>query len=112
MSKAIYCLKTFILRQEYKLNNREYNSVREICIFIILCYVKTWFNAPNACFAPRHNLQFLRDLYDYKTIDEKLSEVTQKNVSIIYGNLSPESVGFLIFDGEISDDIKMKYQVL
>jgi len=95
MSKAIYCLKIFILRQKYKLNKRENNSVRDICIFNVRCYVKTWFNAPNACFAPRQDLQFLRDFYDYKTIDEKLSEVTQKNVSIIYGNLSPVSWIFI-----------------
>lgn len=109
MSKAIYCLKIFILRHEYKLNKREYNSVRDICIFIVRCYVKAWFNAPNACFAPRQDLQFLRDIYDYKTIDENLSEVTQKKFINHLWYLSPESVRFAFFDFfEISDDTKIK----
>lgn len=108
MSKAIYCLKIFLLRQEYKLNKREYDSVRDICIFIVRCYVKAWFNAPNACFTPRQDFKFLRDLYDYKTIDKKLSEVTQKKCIDHLWYLSPELVGFAFFDDEISDDTKIK----
>lgn len=108
MSKAIYCLKIFIFRQEYKLNKREYDSISDICIFIVRCYVRAWFNAPNACFAPRQDLQFLHDLYAYKTIDEKLSEVTQKKFINHLWYLSPESVGFAFFDDEISDDTKIK----
>jgi len=58
MSKAIYCLKVFIFRQEFKLSKREYDSVGDISIFIIRCYIRVWFNAPNACFAQRQDLQF------------------------------------------------------
>jgi len=97
-------LKIFILRQEFKLNKREYDSVRDIYIFIVRCYVKAWLNASNACVAPRQDLQFLRDLYAYKTIDEKLSEVRQKKFINHQWHLSPESVGFAFFDTEISDN--------
>lgn len=108
MSKAIYCLKIFIFRQEYKLNKREYDSVAEICVFIVRCYVRPWFNAPNACFAPRQVLQFLLDLYAYKAIDQKLSEVTFKKYINHLWYLSPETIGFAFFDGNISDDSKIK----
>jgi len=50
----------------------------------------------------------LRNLYAYKTIDEKLSEVPQKQFINHQWYLSPESVGFAFFDSEISDDTKIK----
>jgi hypothetical protein len=50
----------------------------------------------------------LRDLYDYKTIDENLSEVTLKKIINHLWYLSPESVGFAFFDDEISDNTKIK----
>ncbi|XP_044584699.1 uncharacterized protein LOC123265119 [Cotesia glomerata] len=33
MSKAIYCLKIFIFREEFKLTTYEINSLREICVY-------------------------------------------------------------------------------
>jgi len=108
MSKAIYCLKIFLFRQEYKLNKREYDSVADICIFIIRCYVKAWFNTPNACFAPRQDLQLLRDLYSYRTINEKLFEVTLKKFINHLWYLAPEAIGLAFFDDNISYDSKIK----
>ena len=108
MSKALYYLKVFIFRQEFNLNKREYQSIIDTCIFIVRLYVKTWFNAPKAYFAPRQDLQFLRDLYEYRKVNEKISEVTLKKFVNHLWYLTSETVALAFFDDGISDDTKNK----
>lgn len=40
--KAIYCLKIFMFKQQYKLIPREESAIKEICCFIITCYAEQW----------------------------------------------------------------------
>jgi len=80
-----------------------------IFVFLLfIVYFIEWFNAPNDCFAPPQDLKCLRDLYAYKTIDEKLSDITQKKCINHLWYLSPVSVGFAFFDSEVSDNTKIK----
>lgn len=58
MSRAIYCLKMFLFRNEFHLTPTETKSVTELCIFIVLIYVKAWFTAPLAAASPDHDLRF------------------------------------------------------
>ncbi|XP_050524154.1 uncharacterized protein LOC126895887 [Daktulosphaira vitifoliae] len=40
MSKALYTLKIFIFREEFKLTQKKYNSISRICIFLVNLYIK------------------------------------------------------------------------
>lgn len=80
MSKAVYCSKIFLFRNQCSMSLGETILIREICIFIVMLYVEAWFTAPKAVAAPNHDLEFLKKLYRYKEIDKRISDVTVKKI--------------------------------
>lgn len=43
MSKAIFCLKMFMFRDQFYLSSREIKSLRQVCIFVILFHIEAWY---------------------------------------------------------------------
>ncbi|GBP27014.1 hypothetical protein EVAR_11247_1 [Eumeta japonica] len=74
MAKAIYCLKIFLFRHQFKLSKREETAIKEICVFTVSIYVKYWYQAPSACAAPRNDLQLLKDLVSFQNINKAMSQ--------------------------------------
>ncbi|KAJ8417821.1 hypothetical protein AAFF_G00226640 [Aldrovandia affinis] len=62
MSKAIYALKVWMFRSQFKLTAREEKGLQQI---VSRLYAKAWTLAPEAAAAPRHDLQLLKDLTTY-----------------------------------------------
>lgn len=108
MAKAIYSLKIYLFREEFSLTAREERALSEICLFIVLIYVEAWFLAPRAPQAPNRDLQFLKKLEDYKSIDEEISEVTLKKFKNHLWYLNPETSAMAFFDEQLSLDVKKK----
>lgn len=106
MAKAIYCLKIYLFRDEFKLTAREEKAISEICTFIIIVYIKAWYTAAQAPQAPNYDLQFIKKLVDYKSIDPKISEVCLQKFGNHLWYLNPETVAMAFFDEELSDEIK------
>lgn len=111
MSKAIYVLKMFLFRKQLKLKSKVEKSLSEICIFIVLIYVRAWFTCPLAPAAPNHDLQFIKKLQDYKLIDSNLSQVSLKKFKNHLWYLNAESAAMAFFDEELSDDVKRRMVV-
>lgn len=108
MAKAIYCLKIFLFREHFELNDLELNGIRYICIFIVSLYVKAWFGSVRAVEAPNNDLNFLKAAIDYKSID---SDVSQKVLAKFCGHLwylSGEAVALSLFDEKLSIETKRK----
>lgn len=101
MAKAIYCLKIYLLRDQFQLTARELNGIRDICQFIVRLYVKAWFLAPLAALAPNHDLNFLIALRNYETIDKDISRVGLKKMCSHLWYLTKETVGLSFFDENI-----------
>ncbi|XP_050521710.1 uncharacterized protein LOC126894618 [Daktulosphaira vitifoliae] len=108
MAKALYCLKIFIFRKQFNLTQKEGMSISSICIFIIRLYVRAWFNAPLASNAPYQDLNFLKDLVNYQSIDKNISEVTVKKMCGHLWYLSPENTVLSLFDTNVPFDTKKK----
>lgn len=108
MAKAIYSLKIYIFRQEFKLTRTEEQSLADICIFIVKVYVKAWFTVPYAARAPGHDLQFLKDLYEYKSIDPAVSQVAFTKFANHLWYLTPELSATAFFDDSVSTEMKKK----
>lgn len=104
MSKAIYCLKIYLFRQQFKLTQREEKALKRICCFIIKCYAKAWFSAPNAIEAPLNDINFLKKLVAYKTDDKVVAEIAIHKFINHLWYLSDECAAFSIFDERISDE--------
>lgn len=106
MSKAIYCLKIFIFKDQFSMSEEELTSIRSICLFILNLYVKMWFQAPNAITAPNDDFKFIQQVINYKQIDEGISEkVLGKYLNHLW-YLSAEQVCFGLFDRNVSNETK------
>ena len=74
MAKALYCLKIFSFRKQFKITKHEDNALKRICCFIIICYVVSWFSTSNAVTAPMNDITFLKKLEIYKKDDKEVVE--------------------------------------
>ncbi|KAK7572169.1 hypothetical protein V9T40_012805 [Parthenolecanium corni] len=110
MAKAIYCLKIFMLRSQFKLTKNEETSLCEICCFILECYIESWFQATETIHAPLNDVIFLRRIQNYQMKNKKVADVAIKKFSNHLWYLGSECVGVALFDERISSSIKREMQ--
>ena len=103
MAKGIYCLKIYLVRQQFKLTRREENSLRKICCFVVSCYIKVWFSATEAIEAPLNDIYFLKTLIAYKMHDIEIADVALKKFLNHLWYLSGECVALSIFDPRLTN---------
>ncbi|KAL4104535.1 hypothetical protein QTP88_019830 [Uroleucon formosanum] len=108
MAKAIYSLKIYLFREQFRLTVKEETALRNICIFIIRLYIKSWFDAPSAIKAPFQDLTFIKNLLNYIAIDKDTSQIAIKKFCSHLWYLSAELCGFAFFDEAVSIDTKRK----
>lgn len=108
MAKAIFPLKMYPFRDCFKLTAREEGSIREICIFIVLNYVKAWFTASVAPKAPHHDLEFIKMLNNFQDVDPQISQTTLKKFMGHSWYLSPELIALSFFDESLPVNLKRK----
>ena len=108
VAKAIYSLKIFLFRTEFRLTDTEKKSLIQITSFIVKCHVKYWIYIPEPISAPLMDIQFLRELEKYKEVDRTIAEVAiGKFVNNLF-YLTEECITFAIFDDSIIEDTKVK----
>lgn len=108
MAKAIYCLKLFIFRDQFKLTKKEHKAITEICVFVVTIYVRCWFQAPLATSAPMNDMWLLKSLKKFENINKVMSK---KALTKFLGHLwylSEELVSLAFFDDEVSLESKQK----
>ena len=60
MAKALYALKIYLFRDQFRLTSHETRRGRDICVFIVRLYVSAWFTAPDAIAAPYQIFSFCK----------------------------------------------------
>lgn len=100
MARALYSLKIFLFRNQYKLNEIEKKRLAEICVFIIHVYVKAWLNCTSAIKAPYQDFLFAQKLEIYD--DEQISTVALKKFQNNLWYLYDETVALAFFDDSVS----------
>ena len=106
MAKALYTLKIWIFRGQFKLTKREEQGIREICIFVSCVYVKAWFTAPLAVSAPNNDLCFLQRLVRFQSQNPATSKVASNKFAGHLWYVSEELVSLAIFGSELSTESK------
>lgn len=106
MSRAIYCLKIYIFRNQYFLSSSEKNAIRDICIFIVRFYLKAWFNCTAAARAPANDLYFIKCLKLYENEHSKISKAVLTKISNHLWYLTEETAALAFFDDTLSNEIK------
>lgn len=108
MSKSIYSLKIFLLRDEFPLTEEELNCLRDVCIFIVKIYIKAWFGCTNAIAAPSQDINFIKNSVDYCETDPMISAAILKKISNHLWYMSEEIVALAFFDINVSHYEKRK----
>ena len=109
MAPAIYSLKIWLHQDNFPdLRKKETEALTDICLFIVLVYVRVWFEAPIAARAPALALRFLNSLKMFATINEKVSECGLKKLSKHLWYLNGENVALSLFDSSVSVEDKKK----
>lgn len=106
MSKAIYSFKIFMFQNQFQCQAKEINAFRDICIFLINIYVRTWFRAPFAIEAPLNDYNLLKSLVKYP--DSDISRVTINKLCGHLWYIAPETMALAFFDSRIPKDTKLK----
>jgi hypothetical protein len=104
MAKALYSLKIWLFRGQFKLTAREEKGLHDVCMFVVLLYVSAWFTAPYAASSPRNDLRFLKQLCTYN--NQAIAKVASHKFAGHLWYLSEELVGLAFFDTDISVEIK------
>lgn len=108
MAKALYCLKIFLFRKQFKIPEKEMRGLGAICVFIIRFYLKLWFQSTKPQSAARLDLQFIQDMIRYIKVDPVMSRKILQKFSNHLWYLSEEAVGMAFFDASISVATKKK----
>ena len=108
MAKAIYSLKIWLYRHQFKLTSRKEFGLKNICMFVVSVYVKAWFLSTSAPKAPSQDLKFLKQLEEYKTRNEEVSRVSVKKFLGHLWYLSEELVALAFFDQTLPFNTKEK----
>lgn len=106
MSRAIYCLKIYIFRNQFPLSSFEKNGIRDICVFIVRFYLKAWFSCTVPVRAPANDLNFIQCLKLYESEHPKISKAAIKKISNHLWYLSEETAALAFFDETLSNEIK------
>lgn len=104
MAKAIYTMKIFIFRHQFRLTQREDEAIRKLVTFLLRIYIKNWISAPKAAWAPMNDLKLCQELSTYDDVDIK-SACTSKIASHLW-YLSEDLIGLSIFDERVSETEK------
>lgn len=108
MSKAIYSLKIFMFRNQFHLSPREIKSLRQVCIFIIIFYIKAWYTSTSAILAPNNDLEFLKKLISYDKVDSAVSKKACDKISDHLWYLNEELTVISLFDTNVPVEVKIK----
>jgi len=108
MAKAIYSLKLYIFKDQFKLNSKEEKALKDICCFIVICYVQAWVSSPNAIEVRLNDILFLKKLEEYKVHNQRVADVALKKIINHLWYLNPECVTFSIFDDRVDNSTKHK----
>lgn len=91
---------------EIESENRILNNFLSICIWIVKVYVEFWFRSTNPVLAPSNDLKMLKQLKDYKKIDQEISDVALKKFSRHLWYLSETNILLALFDSKVDFDMK------
>ncbi|GBN83000.1 hypothetical protein AVEN_188276-1 [Araneus ventricosus] len=80
----------------------EVNGRKNICLFLVTVYVKSWLESSSAIGAPLNDLMFLKKLKKYENINQGISSIALKKFCNHLWYLNEESSILAIFDKNVN----------
>jgi len=99
MARLIYALKIFVFRDVFSLTARELKGIKELCVFGVKHYVKSWFCCRLPTAAPKSDLELLKSL---AAADDRAAKGALKKLSNHLWYLNEELVALAFFDTAVT----------
>ncbi|KAK3917640.1 putative nitrate/nitrite antiporter NarK1 [Frankliniella fusca] len=108
MGRIIYCLtiEMFAKAGEFEVSSDLLPKLRDANIFFVTIYLPAWFSAFDALSAPRHDLELMKSLLDYKAISPIVSQIAVDAFKNHLWYLSEHCVAIALFDPNVPVDTK------
>ena len=107
MSKNLYFLKIKLLLRMFRLSEEEKVQVEEICTFILIFYVKSWFQSPLPTAAARNDLSFMVNIMKYRLVSKPTAILAVMHSCYRHlWYLVPQTVVFALADPGLPDSQK------
>ena len=104
MSKYLFFLKIKLLLHIFPLSEVEGAQVQEISTFILLFYVRNWFQAPLPASAARNDLSFMANVLMYRQVSKpKIAFSVMQSCYCHLWYLVPQTVVLALADRGLSD---------
>jgi len=108
MARAIYSLKICLLQSQCRITAEDKKALQDVCLFIVLLYVKPWLECTVVTKAPNQDLRFLKMLKEYEKVDATISKASISKFSHHLWYLCEETVILSLFDDEVDNQTKKK----
>lgn len=108
LSKALYAIKIWLFRAQFKLTAHEERGMREVSLFVVTVYLEAWFSSSIPTEAPRRDLDLMKRLIKYGEVNEKISRATSNKFRNHLWYLSEDLVALSFFDSKVQPSEKMK----
>ena len=107
MSKNLYFLKIKLLLRMFRLSEEEQVQVEEISTFILIFYVKNWFESPLPTAAARNDLSFMVNIMKYRLVAKPSAVMAvEQSCCRHLWYLVPQTVVFALADPGLPDSQK------
>jgi hypothetical protein len=100
----------YLLKDELNLSAKIEASLKEICLFFVLVYVRFWFEAPATSDAGVNDLEFYNTMCLYKSFNEQIADAALTKFGRHLWYLSGELVGLSLFSDKNTVEEKRKMQ--
>ena len=115
MSKAIYILKLALLAHQLnqsQLSWQKKQKIHLLALWVVFCYMESWFRSPSLEDAAYNDLQLLSSLLSFNKVPGKLSKkITAKTVEILRRHtwyFAEELIPIVLFSDKVGDAEKQK----
>lgn len=107
MSRALYVLKMqLFIGQFHECSEKDKRAIRDVSIFVVRLYTKAFTQCVDPFGAPKQDLNFLKAIQNYKSIDAAISSALLKKFGTHLWYLHPETVALAFFDENVSVEEK------
>jgi len=106
MARVIYSMKLLLFRQQFKLKPTEETGLRRFVMFALIIYIRAWYSAPDFVASPRHDVELLKKMWAFKSVDKGVSHAAIRAFSRHLWYISEELVGLAFFDEQVTVEEK------
>ena len=106
MSKCLYYLKMKLLKKQFMMTEQEQQEVEQITEFLVIFYIKAWFESPLPTSAARNDLTFMKNMLNYRLTRPTVSFTVLQSCYRHLWYLCPQTIVLALADKGLDNSQK------